>query len=238
LTAQTVLPTLSAQCWGTVFFGVGPEKHGLNNERAAKERFPADSPYASVFMLARRKWPDAKLASFSSWEPIISGIIEQTAGAHLVSMPDGELAAAAAAYIRLNPDVRLMFVHLDLPDAAGHRHGYNTPEQHEAIARTDRHAALIVRAIEEAGLLEDSLIIQLTDHGGGGEVPTDHGSSHPLDRTIFWSCAGPGIAPGSLLPSELRLLDTAAVIAAALGLPPQPFWEAKLPKGIFNQHND
>ncbi|NOU94804.1 nucleotide pyrophosphatase [Paenibacillus sp. LMG 31456] len=233
LTTQAVMPTISAQCWGSMFYGVTPDKHQLDNTRAEKERFPDGSPYTSVFKLARQQWPDAKLASFSSWEPINYGIIETSAGVHTVSMPDAELAAAAGAYIQLNPDVKLMFVHFDLPDAGGHRHGYNTPGQWEVIAQTDRHVAIIMQAIEEAGLLQDSLIIQLTDHGGGGAAPTDHGSDHPLDLTIFWSCAGPGIEPGSEVPAELGLIDTAAVIAHALGLMPSDSWDAKLPLGLF-----
>ncbi|WP_165972357.1 hypothetical protein [Paenibacillus piri] len=53
----------------------------------------------------------------------------------------------------------------------------------------------------------------MTNGSGGGAVSTDHGSDHPLDRTIFWYCAGPGIAPGAQVPAGLGPLDTAAVIA-------------------------
>jgi predicted AlkP superfamily phosphohydrolase/phosphomutase len=37
--AQTVFPTISAECWGALLHGVGPEKHGLNNDVADKDPF-------------------------------------------------------------------------------------------------------------------------------------------------------------------------------------------------------
>ncbi|TMV47421.1 nucleotide pyrophosphatase [Paenibacillus mesophilus] len=230
---QTASPTISAQCWGTLLHGVEPDKHLLTNEKVSSETYPDDSPYPSVFRVVRDAYPDAGLASFSAWYPINHGIIETTSGVHKVSMKDGDLAHAAAAYIREHPDLKLMFVQLDLPDAAGHRYGYDTPGQHSAIEETDANMGVILNAIEEVGMLGDGLIIAVTDHGGGGEHPTRHGSDHPLDKTIFWVAAGPGIEPGSAVPAGLTIADTAAVVARALGVTAPPSWEAKLPQGLF-----
>ncbi|WP_251035915.1 hypothetical protein [Paenibacillus sp. ISL-20] len=44
-------------------------------------------------------------------------------------------------------------------------------------------------------LLEDTWIITVTDHGGGGAHPNDHGSDHPMDMTITWGITGPGVKP-------------------------------------------
>ncbi|TVY11766.1 alkaline phosphatase family protein [Paenibacillus cremeus] len=231
--AQTASPTISAQCWGALLHGVSPVKHGLTNDIAAERTFPSDSSYPSVFRVAREAYPDAKLAAFSAWEPINYGIIEPSIGVRKVSMPDRELAYAAASYIGEHPDVLLMFIDFDLPDAAGHRHGYNTPEQLRVIEETDEHTGIIVDAIEKAGLLEDSLIITVSDHGGGGEDTHGHGTDHPLDKTIFWGCAGPGIAPGTRVRG-ITITDTAAVVAHALGVAAPAAWEAKLPAGLFN----
>jgi len=231
--AQTESPTISAECWGSLLHGVTPDKHGLTNEKADQETYSADSPYPSIFRVAREAWPDAKLAAFSAWRPINSGIIEASIGVHKASMNDAELAHAAAAYIRDNPDLKLLFVQFDLPDAGGHKHGYGTPGQIETIEETDANTGVILRAIEEADLTKDSLLIFVTDHGGGGEDKYSHGSDHPADKTIYWGCVGPGIAEGAELQADVSIRDTAAVVAHALGLEAPAAWKAKLPQGLY-----
>lgn len=231
--AQTVQPTISAQCWGSLLHGVVPEKHQLTNDRAASSAYPADSPYPSYFKLARTARQEAKLAAFAGWKPIVSGIIEEGLNIHKLSMSDGELAFAAADYVRSHPDFACLFVQFDLPDYAGHKHGYGSQAYLEAITQTDRHTGLILQAVREMGLLDDSLVIITTDHGGGGVSPIDHGSDHPLDTTVFWACSGPGIRAGSSLAEPLRLMDTAAVVAHAMGLDMPSTWDVRLPEGLF-----
>lgn len=87
-------------------------------------------------------------------------------------------------------------------------------------------------AIDCRGWLEDSLILFVTDHGGGGEGAYNHGSAHPMDRTIFWAAIGPCVAPNANLEG-LTFKDTAAVVAAALGLPIPDSWDARVPDALF-----
>lgn len=234
-TAQAQSPTISAECWGSILHGVTPEKHQLNNEVAATKTFPADSTYPSIFRLAREAWPEAKLAAFSSWKPINSGIIEEDLGIHKESLPDAELVGAIEAYLEQNRDVKLLFMQLDEPDAAGHKFGYGPDSKLylEAISKNDELFGRVLDTIERLGLLEDSLIILLTDHGGGGDNKYSHGSDHPMDKNVFWGCAGPGVEPGTEV-SGLYIVDTAAVAAHALGLKQPESWDAKLP-AFFNK---
>ncbi|KKO52482.1 alkaline phosphatase family protein [Paenibacillus sp. DMB20] len=235
-TAQAPSPTISAECWGSVLHGVNPEKHQLNNDVAANRVYPSDSPYPSVFRLAREAWPDAKLAAFSSWTPINHGIIEDDLGIHKESKPDTELVSAIETYLEQNADVKLLFMQLDEPDASGHKYGYgpDSPEYLNAITRNDELFGRVLGTIEKLGLLADSLIILLTDHGGGGEHKYNHGSDHPMDKNVFWGCVGPGVAAGSALP-EVYIVNTAAVAAHALGLQVPDHWDAKVPEGLFSE---
>lgn len=233
LQAQTVSPTISAQCWGSLLHGVSPDKHLLDNDKAAVERYPVDSPYPSFFKLAYEAFPERKLAAFTCWKPIMDGIIEEGINVHKVSVPDAELGEAVADYIHNNPDLYLLFVQFDYPDYAGHKFGYGTPDYLEAITETDRFSGKIFDAMEEAGWLDDSLVIITTDHGGGGLNPKGHGSDAPMDKTVFWTCAGPGIMAGSEAPEELGLMDTAAVVCRAMGIEQPKEWEARVPEGLF-----
>lgn len=232
--AQSVMPTISAQCWGSMMHGVLPYKHGLDNGIAASRAYPEQSSYPSVFRAVREAKPDSQLASYVCWKPINNGIIEQSAGVRFVSLPDEELADAAARYIRECTDMDLMFIQFDAPDMAGHKDGYGTAGQLQAIEETDGRTGKLLEAVAARGWMEDSLIIVLADHGGGGERPDSHGSSHPLDMTIFWICAGPGVRPGTVVPNSFTITDTAAVIVHALGIAAPPGWEAKLPAGLFS----
>lgn len=233
-TAQAESPTISAECWGSVLHGVLPEKHQLNNEVAATKAFPPDSPYPSIFRLAREAWPDATLAAFSSWTPINGGIIEENIGIHKESLPDAELVLAIQSYLEQHQDVKLLFMQLDEPDGSGHKYGYgpDSPEYLKAISKNDGLFAIVLDTIERQGLLEDSLIILLTDHGGGGDNKYSHGSEHPMDKNVFWGCVGPGVKAGTAL-QEMSIVDTAAVAVHALGLKQPGNWDAKVPAGLF-----
>lgn len=230
--ARTSIPTISAECWGSLIHGVGPEKHKLTNSIVGTEKFPEDSLYPSFFKLARKAWPDCKLASFSCWDPINCGIIESSCDCHLVSKGDSELAPSIVEYISSN-DPKILFVQLDDIDGAGHTHGYWTSDYYQQIENTDKLVGMIFNAIREANYLEDSLVILCADHGGGGGAPKSHGSQHDLDVNIFWGCRGPGVKSGTEIKSNVNIKDTAAVAAYALGLEIPETWDCKVPEDLF-----
>lgn len=223
--AQTVYPSSSFPAWGALLHGVGPERHQIDGRHPCAE----DVPWPSFLKLARQAWPDCELASFSCWEPINTRIIEPSCACHLVSMPDPELVYAAAAYIRTH-DPKVLFMQLDHIDAAGHVHGYGSRKYVAQIARHDAYVGILIQAICDAGVYEDSLILLTSDHGGRGRW---HGGRHPDCMTIFWGCRGPGIVRGSQLEGPVNIMDTAAVVARALGLARPPGWEANFPAGVF-----
>lgn len=222
--AKTEVPSASFEAWGAMFHGVGTDKHQIGGSNPISE----DVPWPSFMKVAKQAKPNIKCASFSCWEPINTHIIEPSCDCHCVSMPDPELASAAADYIRNQPP-DVYFMQLDFIDAAGHSHGYGTPKYLDQITATDAHAGMVIDALRDAGVFDESLIILLSDHGGEGK---SHGSDHPDCTTIFWSCCGPGVARGIELESKVNIMDTAAVVAHALGLSAPDGWDAKIPDGV------
>jgi len=223
--ARTVHPSASYQAWGAMFHGVGPEKHRIDGEHPAAD----DSAWPSVAKVLADQRPDSVLASFSCWEPVNSKILEASLDCHRVSLPDVELVPAAVEYICATPP-NLFFMQLDDIDGVGHGHGYGSPVYLEKITATDALVGQVLGAIDAAGVRDESLVIALSDHGGH---ETSHGSAHPDCITIFWACAGPGVAAGVELPDGLGIASTAPVVARALGLEPPPRWDAQLPVGLF-----
>jgi len=224
--AKTVFPSSSFEAWGAMFHGVGPEKHRLGGE----DPCPEAVPWPSFMKLLHQERPGSRCASFSCWEPINSKIIERSCGCHCVSKPDPELVAAATEYIRNEPP-DVFFMQLDFIDGAGHKHGYGSKAYLEQITATDSLVGMVIDAIGDAGVLDESLVVVLSDHGGEG---TSHGSDHPMCMTTFWACRGPGVIQCGEMQTDINIMDTAPVVAKALGLHPPDGWDAKIPCGVFS----
>jgi len=227
--AETSVPSSSGECYGSLFHGVSPEKHGIDNGRAKRLPFPEDSAYPSFMKLARQKWPDCKLASFCGWEPINLGIIEQSAQVYTISDSDEEVIKKSIEYIK-NEDFKILFIQLEGPDSAGHTYGYWTDQFYEKIMELDKALGDIFDAIISTGYINESLVIVCSDHGGGGEIFNKHGSGHPKDTTIFWGCYNPMIELSTKLKRQINIKDTAAVVAWSLDLKIPDTWEGQVPE--------
>lgn len=115
----------------------------------------------------------------------------------------------------------LMFVHFPNGDLSGHENGWMSREQLSTYGRDDRLFGLILQALKNNGMYENTMIIVTSDHGGHD---TTHGLNIPDDMTIPWIISGPGIVPGEL-STKVFTMDTAATTAFALGLPLPAEWD-------------
>ncbi|CAI2164300.1 11161_t:CDS:2 [Funneliformis geosporum] len=252
LTAKAVVPTDSAQNWGSVLHGVLPDKHGLKNgEVEAGVPYDEDSPYPSIYKLLANSFKDIKMASYVAWESINTGIIELSVKADLYaplthenrfwrwwlrfkhhwlknSVYDYAVVSRLVDYIR-NPEnksVKLLFVHLTDVDEHGHGHGYGSQKYLNQIKVMDSHVATILEAIDEVGWKDDSLVIMTTDHGGIGR---SHGGDSDQEVNVFLAVRGAGIEPSSKIESKVTNMDCAALILEALGKKTPGWFDAKLP---------
>lgn len=231
--AKAMLPTISAENWGSMFHGVEPSKHKLTNDIVGSTPYPEVNDYPSFMKLLKQERPKTQIASFTTWSPINKGIIEDSSGAYKVNGGNDSITTdKTVEYIQSQGlNTRSIFVHLDEVDGAGHNHGYFSDKFYEQLEKADQNVGKIMIALEEAGLMKDTLVIVTTDHGGSG---TGHGGKTTEEQTIFWAAKGNSIKPGTILSGEVRNIDTAAVIAHALRLDTPKNWDAKLPSGLFN----
>ena len=173
--ALTSIPTISAECWGSMILGITPEVHGLTNG-SLDIPYDTKSIFPSIFRVTREKFADAKLASFCNWNPINTGIVENGLGVHKDTAGDASLTEKICAYIREN-DFKLIFIQFDEVDGAGHRNGYGTQGHLQQIEKTDAYVGEIYKALQESGQIDETLIILSADHGGtpgGGHGGTTH----------------------------------------------------------------
>jgi predicted AlkP superfamily pyrophosphatase or phosphodiesterase len=72
--------------------------------------------------------------------------------------------AAATHLLRARPP-NLLLLHLLVTDAVQHRHGPQSSAAYAALASADAHVAEILRALDTAGLREQTTLLVVSDHG-------------------------------------------------------------------------
>jgi len=129
-----------------------------------------------------------------------------------------EVLDTALAYIH-ERDPDFVMIHLPDVDVVGHRSGWGSDEQLEALTRLDQ--ALSTFLIQASMATSRHLAVVVTaDHGGRDKA---HRDQSPEVSQVPWILWGPGIQH-SLISSDVSELDTAPTIAALLGVDPPPEW--------------
>ncbi len=231
--ALTSLPSISAECWGSMIHGVEPEVHKLTNSIVGSERYDINSEYPSFFRVIRENYPDANLASFCNWDPINYGIIEENLNVHMEHDDDEPLTDKIIDYINKN-DFDTIFVQFDSVDGAGHRNGYGTPNHLAQITLIDSCIGKIYNTLKERNMLDDTLFIVTADHGGTPHG--SHGGDTDAEKIIFIGAAGYNVEHATMGGNDLvSVRDIAAIVLAAMGLEIPSTWNASVPSNVFKK---
>lgn len=226
--ARTTVPTLSGQCWSSILHGVSPVLHRLSNDRCSEEELTSDFPYPSVFRVARRQYPDAVLASFNNWNAINHGIVENDIGVIKGHGTDDEITDKICECIEKD-DPKLLFVQFDLPDECG-GYGFGSPYQLGLITHCDALFGRIYDTAERKGITENLLVILTADHGGRPDG--NHGDDSDAEKYVSYFVRGKTVICGT--PADVETLDTASVVAFALGCTQPDIWSSRVPEGMFS----
>lgn len=234
-------PSISAECWGSMLLGVGPEVHKLTNSKVSSEPYPVDSPLPSVFRRIREAYPEAELGSYCDWNPITYGIAENNIGISHDTATDDLLTPIICDYIRdKRPD--FLFIQFDSVDGAGHRHGYGTAEHLKRISEVDVLVNEVYIAAEEAGMIDDTLFIVIADHGGtnpGNGEGGSHGGWTDAEKYVTFAVTGKNVRHTKI--EEMNIRDLAAIVLYAFGIEMPVFdeagWTSQIPEGIFADDN-
>jgi len=212
--------------------GVTPEKHGVDWNDDQPGRFPA---WPTLFELARQAGYSTAMAAGKSkfhafQEP---GALDWSYVPGVSVVTDASVADTAVAYIALHrPEV--LFVHLPGVDTAGHRYGWGSQEQLNAITVADGSIGRVLDALRGQHLMDSTLVIVSSDHGGAGK---SHGGVDPRSRFIPWIAAGPGVCANLDLTTDaglsVRTEDTFATAAYVLGITPPRRVDGKPVMEIF-----
>lgn len=231
-------PSISAECWGSMLLGVGPEVHKLTNGIVSSTPYPAYSPFPSLFRRIKAVYPKAELGSYCDWNPITYGIVEDNLGVSHDTANDDELTPIICDYIKTKkPD--FLFIQFDSVDGAGHKYGYGTPEHLKRINEVDVLVNDVYTAAKDAGIIDETLFIVIADHGGtnpGNGQGGGHGGWTDGEKYVTFAATGKGV--NKVHPERMNIRDLAAIVLYSFGIDLPEFdeagWTSQIPEGLFN----
>ena len=230
--ALSMSPTISAQNWSAMLLGANPEVHGLTNSIIS--RYPnTNEALPSVFKRIRKQKPDANLISCVHWGALNRGVVEDGIDVIKFAAREDELVCLEAEKFALEkPD--FMFVCFDEVDSAGHGDGFGTPEYLEAVTCADSYVGRIYDAYSKAGIIDDTLFVVITDHGG---IRTGHGGYTNEEKYVFMAANGKYVEKGTIGNAYTK--DISAIVLYGLGLDVPAYTEggftSQVPDGIFSE---
>ncbi|MDT0553059.1 alkaline phosphatase [Urechidicola vernalis] len=225
LEARSVLPSSSAVNWASMIMGSGPELHGYTEWGSKTPEVPSrvigkGGIYPSIISLIDAQMPNAKKGVAYSWGGIQYLFERDMVDLDFNGKSDEETMNKALEFITKEKPV-FTFIHFDQPDGAGHNIGHDTPEYYKEVEKIDDLVGTIVKALKKEGILDDTIIIFSSDHGG---IDKGHGGKTLLEVEIPWIIYGKNIPAQGKLTTSIVTYDTASTIAYILGLEQPNFW--------------
>jgi predicted AlkP superfamily pyrophosphatase or phosphodiesterase len=223
---SSVYPTSSGECWGSMLMGVSPTVHGLTNRKIIDEENLGDIP--TIFRLIHETFQDSHQASFCCWNPINHGVVEDLPDTLREKVGDPAIPMRVREYIGEKGVPNFLFIQFNNIDASGHVNGYDTPNFHRDIEVVDGYIGEVYAAYEAAGVINETLFIVTSDHGG---IHTSHGDDSPEEMNVFFGAAGHNVNKVTL--SGISIQDIPAIICHALGAKSYEAWESYVPENMF-----
>lgn len=234
LRKRCVLPSHSATNWASLFTGVGPEAHGFwACCSSTPDLEPLDTTsggiFPTVFTRLRQREPRAELGCLHEWDGIAALVDTASCSFHRCVAQEA-LCAHACAYI-LDRKPRFAAFIFDDPDHMGHRFGHGSAAYYEKLEQLDAWVGSILEAIRDAGILEESVVVISSDHGGIGQ---GHGGIDPREVLTPLLLCGKGVRKGFCFDGTPTVqYDVAALLADLLGFRLPCRCAGRVPEGIF-----
>ena len=235
---RTVLPSSSAPNWAAMFMGAGPELHGYTTWGASTPELPSrvilkNNIFPTIFQIYHDAYPRAEIGVLYEWEGI-KYLVDTLSVNHHAQAPDyirypTALCEMAEEYIKTKKP-SFVAICFDNPDHVGHRFGHGTAFYYDKLKELDGYIGRIVEAVREAGMLDQTIFIITSDHGGTG---TTHGGISTDEIETPFIIAGKGVKRGGEFQESMMQYDVASTIAYIFGLKQPQVWIGRPMKHLF-----
>lgn len=240
LKKRSVLPSSSAMNWASMFNGAPIEIHGYMNYNSRSPELPSRvvnkrGIFPTIFSILREAEPQAEIGCVYDWSGIkfvtdTAAMSYQAQGPDYTKEPE-VLTDMAVKYIK-EKKPKLFAVCYDNPDDVGHEKGHDTPAYYEELNHLDARAARVVKAVEEAGFIDDTIFIFTADHGG---INTGHGGHTLMEMETPFIITGKNVKAMGKFNESMMQYDVAATIAYIFGLTPPQVWTGRPMTQVFGK---
>lgn len=238
LKKRSVLPSSSAVNWASMFMGAGPELHGYTDWGSKIPELPsrelnAHGIFPTVFQLLRESSPKSEIGCLYEWGGI-KYLIDSLAMSYQQQVPDYNkypkaMSEMATQYIKEKKPVLAGFI-FDNPDHTGHVDGHDTPAYYAKLEELDAYIGQIIKAVEEAGMLNQTIFIITSDHGG---IKKGHGGKTMEEMETPFIISGKNIKKGLCFNESMMQFDVASTIASIFALKQPQVWIGRPMKQVF-----
>lgn len=235
---RSVLPSSSAVNWASMFMGAGPELHGYTEWGSAKPDLPSrvltdNGMFPDIYYLLRKARPEAELGFIYEWGGM-RNLVDTLSVSYLkplaLSAENTEQAVAdVTTYIKEKKPVFCSVIFGE-PDGVGHGVGWETPEYFAMLSHLDQALGKIVQAVDDAGMMDETVFILAADHGG---IHTGHGGKTMEEMQTAIVFSGKGVKAGYRIPESTMVFDIAGTVAWLFGLDTPQVWLARPIKSAF-----
>lgn len=186
--------TISAPSWSDMLCGVWENKHGVTNNSYTNSDY---NTYPYFVTRAKEVRPDLKAVQITSWAPMSNLVYNDGWDNKIIVGDDPDVRNSALVQLA-DPDLDILFTHIDNCDASGHSFQFSPtiPQYMSTIEQTDVYVGDILNALyARPGVVngtEDWLVVLTTDHGGIGY---GHGGNTLQEKQIWWAAIGSTVTP-------------------------------------------
>ena len=239
LKKRSALPSSSAINWASMFMGAGPELHGYTEWGSKTPELPSrvlnkNGIFPTIFQLLRDARPKAEIGCLYEWNGI-KYLVDTLSLSYHYHVADynktpKELGNMASAYIK-EKHPTLVAICYDNPDHTGHTEGHDTPGYYEKLKELDTYVGQIVQAVKDAGILDDTIFILTSDHGG---IKKGHGGKTMQEMETAFIISGKNIKKGLRFDDvSMMQYDVASTIAHIFNLEQPQVWIGRPMKIVF-----
>ena len=234
---RSILPSSSACNWASMFKGAGPEAHGYiawDTRQPAFSITYADEKgnFPSFFSIYRKVFPGCEMGYLYQWEGMKyifdMDDFDYVKAFEVTVTGSNQMKDAAVSYIIEKKPAVAAFI-WDYPDKIGHTIGWYTDDYMQELTHLDSIIEAIYNACITAGIIDNTLFVITSDHGGHEKT---HGQSVLSDLETPFILFGKDVIPGEIL-DPLMQYDVAAILADYLNLEHPVAWRGVCPKGIY-----
>lgn len=240
---RSVMPSASAINWASIFMGMPTEMHCYYTWGSKVPDLPAacitdHGMPPTIYTLLGEQMPDAETGCVYNWDGI-GYLIDNLAVDHFVfdggcddpatySM-DAYTQNQAVKYIKEKKPAFFTF-YIGDQDEVGHKYGWGSPEYYKCIQDCDRSVGMIIQALKDAGIFDDTIIVVTSDHGGKGR---GHGGFTLMELETPYIIFGPHVKKGYQFSECMMQYDVAATFAYIFGLKTPQCWVGRPMTQVF-----